>query len=844
MRALQRVLWCVPVFALAFTSLRAESSAPDTAAMGFGGAVIVGDGEVFVAEAANQFRPGMVYVYRKVGAAWQQAAVLQKPSPVVGDRFGSSLALDGARLFVGSGPAEIQIFEKRGATWTHAGVVPSAAVTGGQDVMFAATSAAADWLFVGQQVALAGRRGGGPPAAGAAPPAAPSGKVYAFKRDAAGQYAFTATLTGPEATAAGDGFGAAIAAAGSSVLVSAVGQNNRAGVVHEFELDAAGAWARMRSFAPQGVGPADQFGTSISRHGQQAVVTAPGDAGGYGAAYVWRKVEQAARGGGAGAAGQTPPAGGNFAWQELTRLTQPVGGRGNGFATAVAADDTQVWVTAPRLGGMGGVAMFSSSTTPPVAPAILPTVTFEGPRLLSPAGLSPNANAGQSVALNGSVAAIGATGIGFGGGGVVIFERNASGWAEQPMLTPALDELPTLVGEERRCNSQGKVEMFDCASTELTAFLPPSKLTHDGHYIQMNDIWGWTDPRTNKEWALVGRRDGSTFVDMSNATRPVAVADLPLTDGARPAAWRDIKIYKDHAYIVSDGAGPHGMQVFDLTRLRTLKPQANGQPVKVEYDYLYKEIASAHNIVINEESGYAYSVGSSAGGTTCGGGLHMIDIREPKQPKFAGCFADNQTGRAGTGYSHDAQCVTYKGPDKRYKGREICIGSNENTISIADVTEKANPKALSRAGYPNVAYAHQGWLTDDHTYYYLNDEGDETGGLVTKTRTLVWNLTDLENPKLAKEHMGVEPASDHNLYIQGDYMYQANYRSGLRILNIKDRENPREVAFFDTAPYTDNGAGFNGAWSVYPFFKSGIIIVNSIEQGLFLVRPTDRPIRR
>jgi choice-of-anchor B domain-containing protein len=845
MRPLLRVLWCVPVFVVAAAGLRADTASRDTAAMGFGGAVIVGDGEVFVAEAANQFRPGMVYIYRKTGAAWQQAAVLQKPgSPAVGDRFGSSLALDGARLFVGAGPTAVHIFEKQGTNWAPVGAIANTAVTGGENVMFAAMSAAGDWLFVGQQVVLAGRRGGGPPAAGAAAPAAPAGKVYVFKRDAAGQYAFATSLTGPEATAAGDGFGAAISLSGTSALVSAVGQNSRAGVVHEFEIDAAGAWSRVRSFAPQGVGPADQFGSSISRHGQHAVVTAPGDAGGYGAAYVWRKIEQAARGGGAGAAGQTPPAGGNFTWQELTRLTQPVGGRGNGFATAVAADDKEVWVSAPRLGGMGAVAVFASSTTPAVAPATLPTVTFDGPRVLAPGSLSPNANAGQSVSIRGPIAAIGATGVGFGGGAVIIFERNASGWAEQPMLTPALDELPTLVGEERRCNSQGKVEVFDCASTELTAFLPPSKLTHDGHYIQMNDIWGWTDPRTNKEWALVGRRDGSTFVDMSNPTRPLAVADLPLTDGARPAAWRDIKIYKDHAYIVSDGAGQHGMQVFDLTRLRTLKPQANGLPVKVEYDYLYKEIASAHNIVINEESGYAYSVGSSAGGTTCGGGLHMIDIREPKLPKFAGCFADNQTGRAGTGYSHDAQCVTYKGPDKRYKGREICIGSNENTISIADVTDKANPKALSRAGYPNVAYAHQGWLTDDHTYYYLNDEGDETGGLVTKTRTLVWNLSDLENPRLAKEHLGVEPSSDHNLYIQGDYMYQANYRSGLRILNIRDRENPREVAFFDTAPYTDNGAGFNGAWSVYPFFKSGVIIVNSIEQGLFLVRPTDRPIRR
>lgn len=813
--------------------------------MGFGGAVLVGEDEVFVSEAANQFRPGMVYVYRKTGAAWQQAAVLQKPQPVVGDRFGSAMALDGARLFVGAGPAEIHIFEKQGTAWTHKGAVPSSAVTGGDNVQFASMAAAGDWLMVGQQVALAGRRGGGPPAAGAAAPAVPGGKVYAFKRDGAGQYTLATTLTGPEATAAGDGFGAAIAIAGSSVLISAVGQNNRAGVVHEFELDAAGAWARARSFAPQGVGPADQFGASISRHAEQAVVTAPGDAGGYGAAYIWRKVEQAARAGGAGAAGQAPPPGGNFAWQELTRLTQPVGGRGNGFATAVAADDTQVWVTAPRMGGTGAVAVFASATLPAVAPATLPTVTFDGPRVLAPASLSPNASAGQSVSLKGSIAAIGATGVGFGGGAVIIFERNAAGaWSEQPMLTPVLDELPALLGEERRCNSQGKVEVFDCASTELTAFLPPSKMTHDGHYIQMNDIWGWTDSRTNKEWALVGRRDGTTFVDMSNATRPIAVADLPLTDGARPAAWRDIKIYKDHAYVVSDGAGQHGMQVFDLTRLRTLKPQANGLPTKVEYDYLYKEIASAHNIVINEESGYAYSVGSSAGGTTCGGGLHMIDIRTPKLPKFAGCFADNQTGRAGTGYSHDAQCVTYKGPDARYKSHEICIGSNENSISIADVTDKANPKALSRAGYPNVSYAHQGWFTEDHRYFYLDDEGDEVGGVVPKTRTLVWDLSDLENPKLAKEHLGVEASSDHNLYIVGDYMYQANYRSGLRILNIKDRENPKEVAYFDTAPCTDNQAGFNGAWSVYPFFKSGVIIVNSIEQGLFLIRPTDRPIRR
>ncbi len=282
------------------------------------------------------------------------------------------------------------------------------------------------------------------------------------------------------------------------------------------------------------------------------------------------------------------------------------------------------------------------------------------------------------------------------------------------------------------------------------------------------------------------------------------------------------------------------MQIFDLTRLRTMKPQPNGLPQKVEADFIYRNVNSVHDIVINEESGFAYPVGSSAGGTTCGGGLHMMDIREPKNPKFVGCFADTETGRQRTGYIHDAQCVNYKGPDKRYKGHEICIGSNEIAISIQDVTDKAAPKVISRATYPKVGYTHQGWLTEDHRYFYMDDETDETGNMVEKTRTLIFDFIDLENPKLVKEHMGVEAASDHNQYVKGDLLYQANYRSGVRVLSIKDPTNPKEVAFFDTDPFRPNTAGFNGAWNVFPFFKSGTIIVSSIEQGLFMLRTADK----
>ncbi|MGH7580142.1 MAG: choice-of-anchor B family protein, partial [Gemmatimonadales bacterium] len=247
-------------------------------------------------------------------------------------------------------------------------------------------------------------------------------------------------------------------------------------------------------------------------------------------------------------------------------------------------------------------------------------------------------------------------------------------------------------------------------------------------------------------------------------------------------------------------------------------------------------INSAHNIVINESTGFAYTVGNSMGGETCGGALHMIDIRDPLNPKFAGCYADPALGLQRTGSTHDAQCVSYHGPDTRYHGREICFSSSETALGIADVSDKAKPRTVSIAAYPNVAYAHQGWLTDDHRYFYLDDEGDELAGTAPKTRTVVFDLTDLEDPVVAREFYGNTAASDHNLYVKGRYMYQSNYVAGLRVVDIQDPANPVEVGHFDTVPFGDNLPGFAGSWSNYPYFKSGVVAVTSMREGLFLIR--------
>ena len=331
-----------------------------------------------------------------------------------------------------------------------------------------------------------------------------------------------------------------------------------------------------------------------------------------------------------------------------------------------------------------------------------------------------------------------------------------------------------------------------------------------------NDVWGWADPQTGREYALVGLDNGTAFVDVTNPEAPVFLGRLPTRTFA--STWRDIKVYQDHAYIVADGAGAHGMQVFDLTRLRGLAGPQNFSP-----DRMYLEFANSHNLAINEDTGFAYAVGTNR----CGGGLHIIDIRTPNNPMYAGCY--------GPPYTHDTQCVIYHGPDDRYTGREICFSANETHVAIVDVTTKSSPTTLAQVTYSQRGYVHQGWLTEDHRHFFLGDEFDELQHDVP-TRTHVFDFASLTAPQYLYAYEAETRAPDHNLYVLGNRVFQANYTVGLRVLEFGDlaAAEIEEIAFFDTFPASDARA-FNGAWSVYPYLPSGNLLVSDMQGGLFIL---------
>lgn len=366
---------------------------------------------------------------------------------------------------------------------------------------------------------------------------------------------------------------------------------------------------------------------------------------------------------------------------------------------------------------------------------------------------------------------------------------------------------------------------YDASNVSLLGRLSLDQMGAGQGNVLGNDCWGWTDPKSGKEYAIAGLTNGTSFIDITDPTDPKYLGKLLTHTGN--SSWRDMKVFNNHVFVVSDNNDAHGMQVFDLTQLRNADPES---PSNFSNTAHYDGCGSAHNIAINEDSGHAYILGSNR----AFGGLHVVDINNPLNPTEAGNF-----GASDSDYTHDAQIVNYIGPDGDYAGREIAFAANEDTLTIVDVTNKSQMTLIGNYGYPQDFYTHQCWLSEDQRYIYLCDELDEhpNYGNLGPPRTHVWDLLDLDAPVYKGFYSGPTTAIDHNLYVKDGLVYLASYSAGLRVMEINssDPSQLTEIAYFDTYT-TDTDTDFDGVWSCYPYYESGTIFVNDRQNGAFFLR--------
>jgi choice-of-anchor B domain-containing protein len=826
---------------------------------------------------------GVVHVYRYGAAGWKPAGELSSVNATGGDGFGAAMAADGATLLVGQvspPPVPPPAAGGRGGAPANGGrgaapAAPAPPDTAVGSVQLFRRGADMKWSAGGRLIATSAAGAGFGSALALAgdlalvgAPGEGGGAVYLFTRARDGSFTAAGSLPA-QGLVAGDRFGAAVAIDGNRVAVGAPSRKGK-GAIYIFRREANGTWVQeTEQVAPQNLPDRAGFGAAVAVKGERVIAGAPATnfslppanpardslfaalatapAGSARDSVVARLAAiSAAAGRGGPAAGGGGGRGGaqvglatgmviaferaSFGSWRMTGTLAPFDFGNVAFGFALGVVGNELWIGAPGSDGAGRIYRAREDKDG----------GWTGMTKLGVDTIEAGAGWATSFAVSGDKAIVGMPGDGGGGGTAAFMGRTAAGeWTLRSLVMPPVPErYAKVTGKEVKCGEDGKASAFECSGTGLLAYLPISAIGGK-RGVNLSGSWGWTDPVTGHDIAIIGRTDAAAFVDVTDPVNPRYLGDLPRTKGANMSSWREIKTYRNYALIVSDGSGDHhGIQIFDLTKLRGVTT-----PKRYTEDAHF-DAGSIHDIAVNEKSGFAYAVGTSSGGERCSGGSLMIDMKNPLKPEFAGCFADVGTGRARGGYTHDIQCVMYSGPDKRYTGHEICMASNETTVSIQDVTDKKNVKVLSHADYPTPGYTHQGWFTDDQRHWYLNDELDETGGIgrsVEGTRTMIFDVSDLEQPIMRTEYIGPTKASDHNLYVKGDRMYQSNYRAGLRILDITDPVNPKEVGYLDTNP-GENAPGFQGSWNNYPFFKNGSIGVVSISEGLFLVRDATRKI--
>lgn len=387
------------------------------------------------------------------------------------------------------------------------------------------------------------------------------------------------------------------------------------------------------------------------------------------------------------------------------------------------------------------------------------------------------------------------------------------------------------------------------------AELGVSKLVFTGASF-LSDIWGWTSPDSGHEYAIVGTSSGVAFVRVTNPTAPEFLGLVPTTNpDTLRNFWWDIKTYNNHAYWTTE-VNDAGVAIFNLTRLDGLDAAPSDKLLSADARYREGGYIRAHNISINEDSGFAYLTGVSKDPAIdpafTDEGVVILDLNDPLAPVEVGQILDID--------SHDAQIVNYIGPDEDYAGSKIAFVFNGGDLEfgIYDVTDKNNIVQIGTPRtYPGASFTHQGWLTEDHRYLLVGDEEDELFGisdprnpdLPDTARTYFFDVQDLDNPEFIGFFDSPAASIDHNLFVKGNRVYQAHYTAGVRVLDISgldgDVSNVRELAHMDTEPRLPNKNMnhniniFIGPWGVFPYFESGTIAASDGINGLILMRLVD-----
>ena len=303
-----------------------------------------------------------------------------------------------------------------------------------------------------------------------------------------------------------------------------------------------------------------------------------------------------------------------------------------------------------------------------------------------------------------------------------------------------------------------------------------------------NDIWGFVAPNGD-EYALVGTTSGLVIYNCVDPQNPYQTAYIP----GPPSLWRDVKAWGNYVYVVTEGGG--GIQIVDMN-----DPE---NPFLVK-TWKQNDFTNAHNIAIDEGTGMIYVCGTNRG-------TRIYDASaSATSPPYVGTYNNEYVHdlHIQDGWAHLAEIY-----DGRYR--------------IIDVNNLPNTPTRDRQSTPG-QFTHSAWASEDNTLCMTTDE-------VSGGRVALYDISNKTNIQYLDQWTPNVNTIPHNAFILGDYAYVSWYTEGLIVLDISDPNEIKKYASYDTSPY-NAGAGFHGAWGVYPFQPSGNIYISDMEEGFYILK--------
>jgi choice-of-anchor B domain-containing protein len=356
---------------------------------------------------------------------------------------------------------------------------------------------------------------------------------------------------------------------------------------------------------------------------------------------------------------------------------------------------------------------------------------------------------------------------------------------------------------------------YPSSNINLIGFINPETVSASG--VKYSGCWGYNQTSKNKEYAVVGSSRGTYFIDITAPATPT-VCDY-VAGTSSPGVWREVNIYQNYAYVVSDNSPPNSFQIIDMQYL----PDS----VHVVHNSNSVHFERGHQVYVDGNKLYVAGIRFQGSGSA---NMRVYSLATPSAPVLLRTL------------SQDYPSITYV-HDMFVRRDTVYAHCGNQGLHVYRFTASNTFSAIgSLTGYADAGYCHSGSITNDGKTFIMCDE------VPTGLRIKSLNVSNLSNitmnalfrPNTNSQFVG------HNPYVVGNkYAFVSCYQDGLYLYDISSPATPTIAGFFDTHPQGGASAGnnygsssYNGNWGAFPYFKSGLILACDMQNGVFILGAT------